>query len=115
MSEPSNHSNRQFWLAVQCRNATCKKDFPVMVDSKPVAVPIGLEATASETQRACDKIAGQVSGLLDKAAFLQGAKTSASGRIDITPLFQHCPYCGRFYIYSHPDFFMTTENVPKTT
>ena len=107
-------SEKVIWSGVQCRNPDCREDFPVSVNSDLLVQHIGPDVTEGKVIEACSEIANRLSGAFTTMAALQGAATrSESGAIDIDPLLQHCPYCGRFYLYLYSDFFITSEDVPE--
>lgn len=107
---------KNLWVGLRCRNASCSLDFPACgnPDGEELAAGIPLDASAEVAASTANALLGRLSPMLNAIACLHGARTVASGDVNLSPALQHCPHCGRWYLYPYSDYFMTMEDMPKT-
>jgi len=110
----SNNNGIDLWVGVRCRNPNCLRDFSITEHGKPLAITVGLVEGGEEgVKKRVSDLLDKMNPILNTIAALHGVQTSASGEVDAAITLQHCPYCGRSYIYLYPDYFITMEDMPE--
>jgi hypothetical protein len=113
--EEKSRATKDLWIGLRCRNASCGLDFPACCDpgNEELIIGIPLDATAEVVGKMANTLLGKLSPALTAISSFHGTKAFASGAINVSPALQHCPHCGRWYLYPYSDYFMTMEDMPK--
>ena len=106
-------SQRCLWVGLQCKNPACRRDFPFETPSGPMTAKTSIEEGKAGATDSCSQLAGRLAAFFDASKAFSGPETLPSEGSHTTALLQKCPHCGRFYNYTYPDFFFTSEDLPE--
>jgi len=113
MVHEKNAARKSLWIGLRCRNKDCNNDFLVQGDDGGLVTEISMDASVEEAANTANAMLGRLSPILDAISALHGAKAFTSGTVNISSSLQHCPYCGRWYLYPYSDYFLTVEDMPE--
>ncbi len=105
---------KHVWVGLRCRNRDCNRDFLASSEGKALLTELPAGISEETAVHAVDAMTSKMSVILGAIAALHGAKAPASPSVNLVPAFQQCPHCGRLYLYSYSDYFVTMEEFPQT-